>query len=78
VSDMWKNVTPGRRKGCPNYSPELSNSSLRQTHFASFRGMLQADAYAGFNELYRNGRIVEATCWAHAAVKPAICTSAHH
>ncbi|HAG8558398.1 TPA: IS66 family insertion sequence element accessory protein TnpB, partial [Escherichia coli] len=22
VSDMQKNVTPGRRKGCPNYSPE--------------------------------------------------------
>ncbi|HGY1841480.1 TPA: transposase, partial [Citrobacter freundii] len=23
VSDMQKNVTPGRRKGCPNYSPEF-------------------------------------------------------
>ncbi|EEV8083272.1 IS66 family insertion sequence element accessory protein TnpB, partial [Escherichia coli] len=22
VSDMQKNVTPGRRKGCPNYPPE--------------------------------------------------------
>ncbi|TIK44691.1 IS66 family insertion sequence element accessory protein TnpB, partial [Escherichia coli] len=22
VSDMQKNVTPGRRKGCPNYHPE--------------------------------------------------------
>ncbi|MDN6920268.1 IS66 family insertion sequence hypothetical protein, partial [Klebsiella pneumoniae] len=21
VSDMQKNMTPGRRKGCPNYSP---------------------------------------------------------
>ncbi|EEW5885364.1 IS66 family insertion sequence hypothetical protein, partial [Escherichia coli] len=21
VSDMQKNVTPGRRKGCPNYPP---------------------------------------------------------
>lgn len=23
MSDMQKNVTPGRRKGCPNYSPEF-------------------------------------------------------
>ncbi|QKN79763.1 transposase (plasmid) [Scandinavium goeteborgense] len=23
MSDMLKNVTPGRRKGCPNYSPEF-------------------------------------------------------
>jgi transposase len=30
---------------------------------------LQADAYAGFNELYRNGQITEAACWAHARRK---------
>lgn len=23
MSDMQKNMTPGRRKGCPNYSPEF-------------------------------------------------------
>ncbi|EFX0189611.1 IS66 family insertion sequence element accessory protein TnpB, partial [Shigella boydii] len=23
VSDMQKNVNPGRRKGCPNYPPEF-------------------------------------------------------
>ncbi|MGX3324055.1 IS66 family transposase, partial [Klebsiella pneumoniae] len=32
-------------------------------------GVLQADAYAGFNELYRNGQITEAACWAHARRK---------
>ena len=26
---------------------------------------MQADAYAGFNELYANGRIQQAGCWAH-------------
>lgn len=31
--------------------------------------MLQADAYAGFNELYREGHIKEAACWAHARRK---------
>lgn len=31
--------------------------------------MLQADAYTGFNELYRDGRITEAACWAHTRRK---------
>ncbi|MEI1511062.1 IS66 family transposase, partial [Escherichia coli] len=35
-----------------------------QTHLACFSGVLQADAYAGFNELYRNGEITEAACCA--------------
>ena len=25
MSDMQKNMTPGRRKGCPNYSPEFKH-----------------------------------------------------
>jgi hypothetical protein len=40
-----------------------------QRHLASYAGILQADAYAGFGELYRAGRqpgpIREAACWAH-------------
>jgi len=31
--------------------------------------VLQADAYAGFNELYREGHIKAAACWAHARRK---------
>jgi hypothetical protein len=30
-----------------------------------FQGALQADAYAGFNQLYQDGRIQEVACWAH-------------
>ena len=33
-------------------------------HLAQFRGVLQADAFAGFNTLYENGAIREAACWA--------------
>jgi transposase len=33
---------------------------------AAFSGVLQADAYSGYDALYRSGRIVEAGCWAHA------------
>jgi transposase len=44
-----------------------------QRHLASYRGILQADAYAGFNELYAPGRkpgpITEAACWAHGRRK---------
>src|ERR1700730_8731684 len=30
-----------------------------------FRGTLQADAYSGYDALYRNGRVIEVGCWAH-------------
>ncbi|HEA8814594.1 TPA: IS66 family transposase [Escherichia coli] len=50
------------------YSPDRKGIHP-QTHLACFSGVLQADAYAGFNELYRNGRITEAACWAHARRK---------
>jgi transposase len=31
-----------------------------------YRGYFQADAYAGYDELYRRGEVVEVACWAHA------------
>jgi hypothetical protein len=34
-----------------------------------YRGILQADGYAGFNRLYESGSIVEAACWAHVRRK---------
>jgi transposase len=42
-------------------------------HLAGYAGILQADAYAGFNRLYaadrRPGPITEASCWAHGRRK---------
>ena len=39
-------------------------------HLAGYGGILQADAYAGFNDLYAEARkpnpLIEAGCWAHA------------
>ena len=35
----------------------------------SFSGFLQADAYAGYDHLYRKGKIVEVACWAHGRRK---------
>lgn len=44
-----------------------------QTHLRDWGGVLQADAFSGYNELYKPGRppgaIVEAGCWAHARRK---------
>jgi len=44
-----------------------------ERHLANFAGVLQADAYAGFNRLYAPDRspraIIEAPCWSHARRK---------
>ena len=34
-------------------------------HLAMFKGVLQADGYSGFDQLYERGSIQEAGCWAH-------------
>lgn len=72
---LWKYVRDDRNAGSAvapavwfAYSPDRK-AIHPQTHLASFRGVLQADAYAGFNELYRGGQITEAACWAHARRK---------
>ena len=42
-------------------------------HLASYTGILQADAYGGYNDLYkadrRPGPITEAACWSHGRRK---------
>jgi transposase len=40
-----------------------------QRHLADFRGILQADGYAGFTQIYDGGLVFEAACWAHARRK---------
>ena len=37
-----------------------------QRRLRDFRGILQADAYAGFNALYEGGQVIQAACWTHA------------
>jgi transposase len=38
-------------------------------HLNGFAGVLQADAYAGYDKLFEDGRILEAACWAHCRRK---------
>jgi transposase len=54
---VWFAYTPDRKGEHP------------QAHLSKFQGTLQADAYAGFNQLYENGRIQQAACWAHVRRK---------
>jgi transposase len=50
------------------YSPNRKGEHPAE-HLKSFRGILQADGYAGFNRIYDGGQIVEAACWAHVRRK---------
>jgi transposase len=50
------------------YSPDRKGEHP-QTHLSKFQGTLQADAYAGFEQIYETGRIQEAACWAHVRRK---------
>jgi transposase len=50
------------------YSPDRKGIRPHQ-HLAGFRGILQADGYAGFGELYRSGTVSEVACWAHVRRK---------
>jgi transposase len=50
------------------YSPDRKGEHPA-AHLQNYKGILQADGYAGFNKLYEKGEIVEAACWAHARRK---------
>jgi len=50
------------------YSPDRKGERPLQ-HLKHYRGALQADAYAGFHQLYDGGAIYEVACWAHARRK---------
>jgi transposase len=56
-SAVWFAYTPDRKGEHP------------KAHLSSFTGTLQADGYAGFDQVYETGRIQEAACWAHVRRK---------
>lgn len=46
------------------YSPDRKGEHP-QAHLREFRGTLQADAYPGYEEIYKGGRVHEAVCMSH-------------
>src|SRR6516162_1558346 len=76
VGRLWTYVRDDRPFAGPDppaadffYSADRGGKHPDQ-HLAGYSGLMQADAYSGFNNLYkasrRGGPIVEASCWAHA------------
>jgi transposase len=68
---LWTYVRDDRPAGSEEpsavwfaYSPNRKGEHPA-AHLKNYRGILQADGYAGFNRLYENGAIFEAACWAH-------------
>lgn len=72
---LWTYVRDDRPSGDPTapavwfaYSPDRKGENPRQ-HLKLYKGALQADAYAGFQQLSEAGTIVEVACWAHTRRK---------
>jgi len=68
---LWTYVRDDRPAGSQDapaawfaYSPDRRGEHPQQ-HLAKFQGILQADAFAGFDKLYKDGTIQEAPCMAH-------------
>jgi len=68
---LWTYVRDDRPAGSSDapavwfqYSPDRKGERPL-SHLKKFKGILQADGYAGFDRLYAHGDILEAACWAH-------------
>jgi transposase len=68
---LWTYVRDDRPSGSNQplavwfaYSPD-HRGEHPQHHLKNFKGVLQADAYAGFNKLYEDGAVRQAPCLAH-------------
>src|SRR5207237_630224 len=75
IGRVWTYVRDDRPFGRPDppaaifYYSRNRNGEHPARHLAGYDGILQADAYAGFGDLYdarrRPGPITEAACWSH-------------
>ena len=75
IARLWVYVRDDRNSGSVKppavwfaYSPNRQGQHP-QAHLAGFTGVLQADAYGGYDKLYTDGSVIEAACWAHARRK---------
>jgi transposase len=72
---LWTYVRDGRPSGDATppavwfaYTPDRKGEHPK-VHLDKFTGTLQADGYAGFDQIYEAGKIQEAACWAHVRRK---------
>jgi transposase len=84
IGRFWTYVRDNRPAGDKSapavwfaYSPNRKGEHPQQ-HLANYKGILQADAFAGFNRLYEGGAIQEAPCMAHIRRKFFDLVKAHN
>ena len=80
IGRIWTYVRDGRPSSdvmppavCYFYSPDRKGERPKE-HLRDFSGVLHADAYSGYNQLYQSqdnmtAAITEAACWAHTRRK---------
>jgi transposase len=51
-----------------DFTPDRSGDGPAR-FFQDYHGYLQADAYSGYDALFKSGKIIEVGCWAHARRK---------
>lgn len=67
---MWVYVRGGIGPPLTVYDFSLDRSKRRPLEFLEYyRGYVHADAYSGYDELFRKEGIIEVGCWAHARRK---------
>ena len=77
---LWGYLGAGARQGedgaWVEHSPSVvfeftdSRESVHPMRFLKdYVGYLQADAYSGYDAIYKSGRVIEVGCWAHARRK---------
>jgi hypothetical protein len=62
---LWTYLDPIGRQVVFDATPTHERDGPER-FLADFRGLLQADAYRGYDALYASGRVLEIGCWAHA------------
>ena len=62
---FWTYLDPLSKQVVFDVTPTREREGPEQ-FLREFRGCLQADAYTGYDQLYRGGQRVEVACWAHA------------
>lgn len=75
TAHLWTYVRDDRPSGYTTqaavwfaYSPDRKGQHPL-AHLKNFSGILQADGYASFVQLYSSGSVQDAACWAHARHK---------
>ncbi|MDM0087968.1 MULTISPECIES: transposase [unclassified Variovorax] len=75
IGRLWVYLRDARRSGdtaAPTVWFQYSANRKGEhpvRHLRHFKGILQADAFAGYHPLYEDGRVTEAGCWSHARRK---------